>query len=88
MKVKIYGLVTGKIFAQGEKNDCIRELQSRYPDFSRGIKKEIVNNPVYDEPLAIKLIKQIRHTAEKRQVCRRYGRDIESVIGRNTQLGG
>ncbi|HBA1104348.1 hypothetical protein ACK4CI_17460 [Enterococcus gallinarum] len=57
MKVKIYGLVTGKIFAQGEKNDCIRELQSRYPDFSRGIKKEIVNNPVYDEPLAIKRIK-------------------------------
>lgn len=57
MKVKIYGLVTGKIFAQGEKNDCIRELQSRYPEFSRGIKKEIVNNPVYDEPLAIKPIK-------------------------------
>lgn len=59
MKVKIYGLVTGKIFAQGEKNDCIRELQSRYryPDFIRGIKKEIVNNPIYDEPLAIKPIK-------------------------------
>ncbi|MEB5882705.1 hypothetical protein MXL84_12545 [Enterococcus gallinarum] len=57
VKVKIYGLVTGKIFAQGVKNDCIRELQSRYPDFSRGIKKEIVNNPIYDEPLAIKRIK-------------------------------
>lgn len=57
MQVKVYGMKSGTVYATGEKIDCLRELHKKFPDFHKGIKKDIVNNPIYDEPLAIKPIR-------------------------------
>lgn len=57
MKVKVYGKVTKQVYAVGQKWDCLRMLQQDFPDFRRGIKKDIVNDPIYKEPLVIEPIR-------------------------------
>lgn len=53
MTVKIVGLVTGKVYAQGKKKDCFRELQQKYPYKYINDKRLISNDPVYPEPLLV-----------------------------------
>ena len=57
MKVKVYGKVTKQVYAVGQKWNCLRMLQQDFPDFRRGIKKDIVNDPIYKEPLVIEPIR-------------------------------
>lgn len=45
--VKIIGLESGKVYAEGYKCDCFRELQKRYPYIKRG------QDAVYPEPLLV-----------------------------------
>lgn len=53
MNVRIIGLITGKVYAQGNKTDCFRELQQKYPyKYIRG-HKLISSDPVYPEPLLV-----------------------------------
>lgn len=45
--IKIIGLESKKVYVEGYKADCFRELQKKYPFVKRGQEK------VYPEPLLV-----------------------------------
>jgi hypothetical protein len=57
VKVKIYGKLTKRIYAVGQKQDCMRVLQQKYPSFREGQTREVANDPIFKEPLVIEPIR-------------------------------
>ena len=45
--IKIIGLESGKVYAEGYRADCFRELKKQYPYEKRGQEK------IYPEPLLV-----------------------------------
>lgn len=50
--IKIVGAETGKVYAEGYREDCFRELQKKYP-YKTARKKVLTNDAVYQETLLI-----------------------------------
>jgi len=50
--IKIVGKETGKVYAEGYKADCFRELQKKYP-YKKSKRSTLQNARVYPEALLI-----------------------------------
>lgn len=51
--IRIVGEQTGKVYVQGSKAECFRELQKKYPYKKRGERRPTTNEHVYQEPLLV-----------------------------------
>lgn len=54
--IKIIGMETGKIYAQGRKSECFRMLLEKYPSLEEHhlfAKKGVAAKSIYPEPLKV-----------------------------------
>ncbi len=50
--IKIIGAESGKVYAEGRREDCFRELQKKYP-FKQGKRVTLQSAHVYPEALLV-----------------------------------
>lgn len=49
------GLKTKKVYAEGKyRNDCLRELNKKYPYETRGNKHHVISSDVLPEPMIVR----------------------------------
>lgn len=50
--IRVVGMESGKIYAEGRHGDCFRKLNQKYP-YKMGVKKILSSEYVYPEPLKV-----------------------------------
>ena len=54
--IRVVGLETGKLYAQGTEEDCFRRLHDKFPTFKDdpdGSIRQVMVDPIYPEALKV-----------------------------------